>query len=326
VRRNLNALFDASHAGEDIGMLVGQIRKMAVAAGARRVPQLGLRLLRIAGRHFGRMRPIHLGLGDPGAVAQAQKTARMHAELIAGLRVPEAARLLGSLALRPDQVLRAWSRIRRIGAAGAGGVRGSVAFEAFFGELNAVFREDFREAMERPHNLWKEAVKRSASEVVVSELATWLCKLPNAKWFRESVRDRVQELLEKVNTAQLQPQQLAAVVSAQWNCCMTWLAADAPASNEPPPGVPTLRGGEARNRAVVSHWSKALPAAYAGLVDEQMLTQAWNNELGACLERLGKAVQDLQRAVASADAGFWGEVQRELAALGSAPVAEGAVA
>jgi hypothetical protein len=205
-------------------------------------------------------------------------------------------------------------------------VRGSVAFEAFFGELNAVFREDFREAMERPHNLWKEAVKRSASEVVVSELATWLCKLPNAKWFRESVRDRVQELLEKVNTAQLQPQQLAAVVSAQWNCCMTWLAADAPASNEPPPGVPTLRGGEARNRAVVSHWSKALPAAYAGLVDEQMLTQAWNNELGACLERLGKAVQDLQRAVASADAGFWGEVQRELAALGSAPVAEGAVA
>jgi hypothetical protein len=281
------ALFEGD-SGADVGMLAARIQELARDAAAQRQPGLAMKLLRIAGEVRGRMNAIYKGRA-PDNVQQVVESAAAHMKAIRELQVNEVSGLFRCLTMSTEHVKKAWRRALDAGTPAHGGPRGAISFDAFFGALHTTFVHEFKDRSDRPDSLWCEAVRRVAGEDLASDIRSRLEQIPNAPWFRASLRKRIEPLLDRVNAAQIPQDRLAAVVSAQWNRCMTWLDADPPVAHGEDPSLPTLRGKQAFNRAIVRHWETALSIAYRTLADPNLFGEQWNKELGECIEQLENA-------------------------------------
>jgi len=233
-------------AGNKVGLLRG-------AKGADELKEK-LKLSEVIGRHTRDRDQKLRALFEEKFVGSASS----HMQAILKLQVNEVSGLFQCLAMSTEQVKKAWRKALDAGTPVDGGPRGAISFEAFFGALHTTFVHGFKDRSDRPDSLWCEAVRRVAGEDLASDIRSRLEQIPNAPWFRKSLRDRIEPLLDRVNAAQIPQDRLAAVVSAQWNRCMTWLAADPPVAGGADTNLPTLRGKQAFNRAIVRHWETTL--------------------------------------------------------------------
>jgi Putative bacterial virulence factor len=299
--------------------LADRIAELARTAAARRGPGLAGGLLDLALEQFGVMESIYLQAPHLDQVRVEKELAVKHLAAIRKLSVVQVSDLLQCLTVSPDLVKKAWKRAIDQRGKSDSASRAAISFDDFYRELQGVFQHEFEARSARPGSLWRAGMPQEVEIPLVKRLS----QVPATKWFRDAVRAKVEPLLERMNSAQIPKDRLAAVVSAHWNRCMTWLDSDAaPLDAASVDARPTLRGmkawdagKETWNRGIIGHWDAALPRVYQSLIDTNMHAAPWNEDMRKVIERLRTAVDGLVSSMATVQGEHWQAVQQKLGSL-----------